>query len=135
MIAYPTIIVIVLLRRNGNGGVAQLARACGSYGTASREELLALGKQVFDEVKAAITPEAQQVITCLLYTSRRVHGIRDFFNTNKGYLLIIDEADKLVSKYTQKKMEILRAKMCIRDSFGRHRSGCRYHRHRPICAG
>lgn len=39
---------------------------------------------------------------------RRVNGIRDFFNTNKGYLLIIDEADKLVSKYTQKKMEILR---------------------------
>lgn len=40
---------------------------------------------------------------------RRVNGIRDFFNTNKGYLLIVDEADKLVSKYTQKKMEILRA--------------------------
>lgn len=40
---------------------------------------------------------------------RRVNGIRDYFNTNKGYLLIIDEADKLVSKYTQKKMEILRA--------------------------
>ena len=40
---------------------------------------------------------------------RRVNGIREFFNTNKGYLLIIDEADKLVSKYTQKKMEILRA--------------------------
>lgn len=39
----------------------------------------------------------------------RVNGVRDFFNTNKGYLLIIDEADKLVSKYTQKKMEILRA--------------------------
>lgn len=39
----------------------------------------------------------------------RVNGIRDFFNTNRGYLLIIDEADKLVSKYTQKKMEILRA--------------------------
>ena len=32
---------------------------------------------------------------------RRVNGIREFFNTNKGYLLIIDEADKLVSKYTQ----------------------------------
>lgn len=30
---------------------------------------------------------------------RRVNGIRDYFNTNKGYLLIIDEADKLVSKY------------------------------------
>lgn len=27
---------------------------------------------------------------------------------NHGYLLIIDEADKLISKYTQKKMEILR---------------------------
>ena len=40
---------------------------------------------------------------------RRVNGIRDFFTTNRGYLLIIDEADKLVSKYTQKKMEILRA--------------------------
>lgn len=40
---------------------------------------------------------------------RRVNGIRDFFSTNKGYLLIIDEADKLISKFTQKKMEILRA--------------------------
>ena len=40
---------------------------------------------------------------------RRVNGIREYFNTNRGYLLIIDEADKLVSKYTQKKMEILRA--------------------------
>lgn len=39
----------------------------------------------------------------------RVNNIREFFNTNKGYLLIIDEADKLVSKHTQKKMEILRA--------------------------
>lgn len=38
----------------------------------------------------------------------RVNGIREFFNVNKGYLLIVDEADKLVSKYTQKKMEILR---------------------------
>lgn len=39
---------------------------------------------------------------------RRVNGIREFCNTNKGYLIIIDEADKLISKYTQKKMEILR---------------------------
>lgn len=38
----------------------------------------------------------------------RVNGIRNFCNINKGYLIIIDEADKLVSKYTQKKMEILR---------------------------
>lgn len=40
---------------------------------------------------------------------KRVNGIKDFFNVNKGYLLIVDEADKLISKYTQKKMEILRA--------------------------
>ena len=45
---------------------------------------------------------------------RRVNGIREFFNTNKGYLLIIDEADKLVSKYTQKKMEILRVELKAR---------------------
>ena len=32
-------------------------------GKASREELVALGKQVFDEVKASIAPEAQRVIT------------------------------------------------------------------------
>lgn len=39
---------------------------------------------------------------------KRINGIRDFCNTNKGYLIIIDEADKLISKYTQKKMEIIR---------------------------
>ncbi|MDO4720449.1 MAG: AAA family ATPase [Peptostreptococcaceae bacterium] len=39
---------------------------------------------------------------------KRVGGIREFFRVNSGYLLIIDEADKLISKYTQKKMEILR---------------------------
>lgn len=38
----------------------------------------------------------------------RVNRIREFFNMNKGWLLIVDEADKLISKYTQKKMEILR---------------------------
>lgn len=40
---------------------------------------------------------------------KRVCGIREFFNVNDGYLLIIDEADKLISRYTTKKMEILRA--------------------------
>lgn len=40
---------------------------------------------------------------------KRVNGIREFCNINRGYLLIIDEADKLINKYTQKKMEILRA--------------------------
>ena len=40
---------------------------------------------------------------------KRVSAIKEFFNINKGYLLIVDEADKLVNKYTQKKMEILRA--------------------------
>lgn len=40
---------------------------------------------------------------------KRVKEIRRFFSINKGYLLIIDEADKLISKYTQKKLEVLRA--------------------------
>lgn len=40
---------------------------------------------------------------------KRVKEIRRFFSVNKGYLLIIDEADKLISKYTQKKLEVLRA--------------------------
>ena len=39
----------------------------------------------------------------------RMDNIKEFFNANKGYLLIIDEADKLITKYTQKKAEILRS--------------------------
>lgn len=39
---------------------------------------------------------------------KRLNNIREFFNVNQGYLLIVDEADKLISKYTQKKIEILR---------------------------
>lgn len=39
----------------------------------------------------------------------RLDNIKDFFNTNTGWLLIIDEADKLITKYTQKKAEILRS--------------------------
>lgn len=42
---------------------AKALRDAVKNGTASREELLALGKQVFDDVKKAISPEAQQVIT------------------------------------------------------------------------
>lgn len=43
----------------------------------------------------------------------RTERIIDFFNINNGYLLIMDEADKLINKYTQKKIEMLR---CISDS-------------------
>lgn len=39
----------------------------------------------------------------------RVSRIREFFNLNKGWLLIVDEADKLMSKYSQNKMEVLRS--------------------------
>lgn len=42
---------------------AKALRDAVKSGKASREELLALGKQVFDEVKAAISPRAQKVIT------------------------------------------------------------------------
>ncbi len=38
----------------------------------------------------------------------RLDNIKDFLNVNDGYLLIIDEADKLITRYTQKKAEILR---------------------------
>lgn len=38
----------------------------------------------------------------------RMGRIIDFFNINDGYLLIMDEADKLINKYTQKKIELLR---------------------------
>ncbi len=42
---------------------AKALRDAVKSGAANREDLLALGKQVFNEVKAAISPEAQKVIT------------------------------------------------------------------------
>lgn len=42
---------------------AKALREAVKSGTANREELLTLGKQVFDDVKVAIAPEAQKVIT------------------------------------------------------------------------
>lgn len=38
----------------------------------------------------------------------RTEKIIEFFNINQGYLIIMDEADKLINKYTQKKIELLR---------------------------
>lgn len=38
----------------------------------------------------------------------RMDYIINYFNVNQGYLLLVDEADKLISKYTQKKIEMLR---------------------------
>ncbi|OQB15736.1 MAG: hypothetical protein BWY15_00449 [Firmicutes bacterium ADurb.Bin193] len=40
----------------------------------------------------------------------RVNRIKDYFRSrhNQGYLMIFDEADKLLNKYTQKKLEIIR---------------------------
>lgn len=40
---------------------------------------------------------------------KRVNRIREFLNYNEGYLIIIDEADKLINKYTTAKMEIIRS--------------------------
>lgn len=42
---------------------AKALREAVKLGKADREELVALGQQVFEEVKAAIAPEAQKVIT------------------------------------------------------------------------
>lgn len=39
----------------------------------------------------------------------RLAAIRSFFTAHHGYLLIIDEADKLISRYTQSKIETIRA--------------------------
>lgn len=38
----------------------------------------------------------------------RTERIAEFFEVNRGYLIIMDEADKLINKYTQKKIELLR---------------------------
>ena len=38
----------------------------------------------------------------------RLEEIIDFFNINQGYLMIVDEADKLINKFTIKKIELLR---------------------------
>lgn len=38
----------------------------------------------------------------------RMENVIDFFCINEGYLLILDEADKLITKYTQKKIELIR---------------------------
>lgn len=38
----------------------------------------------------------------------RMEKVAQFFKVNRGYLLIVDEADKLITKYTQKKIEMLR---------------------------
>ncbi len=39
---------------------------------------------------------------------RRVKRIREFLRVNAGYLMILDEADKLMNKYTTAKLEIIR---------------------------
>ncbi len=39
----------------------------------------------------------------------RSDNIKEFFKVNSGYILIMDEADKLINKTTQRKAEILRA--------------------------
>lgn len=39
---------------------------------------------------------------------RRVKRIREFLRVNTGYLMIFDEADKLMNKYTTAKLEIIR---------------------------
>lgn len=47
----------------------------------------------------------------------RVENMKTFFIANPGYLLILDEADKLLSKNTQRTMEIIRS-LYDRSDFG-----------------
>lgn len=64
------------------------AMSCQHLVTAIRKELgvHCVGKSAYDQIVS----------------------IREFFNHNKGWLLIIDEADKLMSRASLKKMEALR---------------------------
>lgn len=41
--------------------------------------------------------------------SERANNIKKFFNVNRGYLIIVDEADKLISRDTTAKLEMLRS--------------------------
>jgi Tfp pilus assembly major pilin PilA len=80
---------------------AKALRDAVKVGNGDREKLLALGRQVFDEVKAAITPEAQAVITrnlgsfdayltkCIEDAVRRVKQ-EDPYITLEGELLSAD---------------------------------------------
>lgn len=65
-------------------------------GKTDREELLALGKKVFDEVKSAIAPEAQRVITENLgsfddYLSKCIEDAVLKVKQNDPYITITDE--------------------------------------------
>lgn len=80
---------------------AKALRDAIKVGNGDREKLLALGRQVFDEVKAAITPDAQAVITrnlgsfdtylkkCIEDAVRRVKQ-EDPYITLEGELLSAD---------------------------------------------
>lgn len=41
--------------------------------------------------------------------SERANNIKKFFNVNRGYLIIVDESDKLISRDTTAKLELLRS--------------------------
>ncbi|MEA4892626.1 MAG: AAA family ATPase [Peptococcaceae bacterium] len=47
----------------------------------------------------------------------RLESLKSYFNANAGYLLILDEADKLLSKTTQKMIEVIRS-LYDRSNFG-----------------
>lgn len=78
---------------------AKALRDAVKSGAANREDLLALGKQVFNEVKAAIAPEAQKVITdnlgsfddyltkCIEDAVLKVKQIDPFITLPEGVLL------------------------------------------------
>ena len=86
---------------------AKALRDAVKNGTASREELLALGKQVFDEVKAAIAPEAQQVIT-------------DNLGSFDKYLTAMDiTADQFKEDNKKQAADVVRQDLAL-DAWARH---------------
>ena len=73
---------------------AKALREAVKGGKASREELVALGKQVFDEVKASIAPEAQRVITKNLdeYLTKYIEATVLEIKQNEPYITLPESA-------------------------------------------
>lgn len=60
-------------------------------------------RDLLDAIEDALNIPLQAGSIC-----RRMKGVEAFFNQNPGWLLVIDEADKLISKNSINKLEILR---------------------------
>ena len=89
---------------------AKALREAVKGGKASRDELVALGKQVFDEVKASIAPEAQRVITKNLgsfdeYLTKYIEATVLEIKQNEPYITVVVGALTFFMKKTLTSLE------------------------------